>query len=261
MTRIASAGGRYATYWPVGTAASEEAAGLATYMKTVGYGSVFLVNSPGSHYAELLTDAFRSAAQAHGIQVAGSGSVAMTTRDYSALASAIKATNPPPAAIYTPLPPPLVNRLAAGLLAKGVDQNVLDASAMDTPATLSSDSKALENATFTSYGFPRESASAHRFADEYARQFGRAPVGSFPALGFETIRLLESAVRKANSGEPSAIERALLGGLTLQGVGLADRVYQPNGNHNPVGEVAIAKVSSGSFIPLLATTPNGAPTP
>lgn len=250
-----TAGARYPTYWPVGMTTSEEAAGLVTYMKTVGYGSAFVVGSPGDHYVETLTSAFRSAAQADGVQVLGSASIAPSATNLSTLIDAIRATNPPPAAVYTPLPPPFVNRVAAALLAAHLAQTVIGGSAMDTPLTLSSDSKALENATFASYGFPRETASAHRFAGEYARRYGRAPVGSFPALGFETVRLLEAAARKAGSGEPSAIEHALLDGVTLHGVGLADRVYEPNGNHDPVGEVAIAKVSGKSFLPLLATTP------
>ncbi len=255
-----SVGSRYATYWSVGMDASEEAEGLASYMKAVGYGSVFVAGSQGNHYLEALTNAFRSAAQAAGIQVAGSASIATTTKDYSGLASAIKATSPPPAAIYTPLPPPLVNSFAAALLASGIDQTVIGGTAMDTPLTLSSGSKQLENAAFASYGFPRETKAAHRFAGEYASRFGRLPEGSFPALGFETVRLLEDAARNARSAEPSAIERALLAGLTLHGVGLADRAYAPNGNHDPVGEVAISKVSAGSFVPLLATSPKGSPT-
>ena len=201
-----SAGGRYATYWPVGMDASEEAAGLASYMKTFGYGSVFVVGSQGNHYIEALTSSFRSAAQAAGIQVAGSASIATTTKDYSGLASAIKTTSPPPAAIYTPLPPPLVNSLAAALLANGIDQTVIGTTAMDTPLTLSSGSKQLENATFASYGFPRETKSAHHFAGEYAKRFGRPPKGSFPALGFETIRLLERC--RAQGGTPPSRARS-----------------------------------------------------
>ena len=250
-----TSGGRYPTYWPVGMSANEEAAGLASYMKEDGYGSVFIVGTQGDQYLETLTNAFSRAAQAAGIQVPASTSIATTTKDYSGLASAIKTVSPPPAAIYSALPPPLVNRLAAALRANGLPQTVIGGTVMDTPLTLSSGAKQLENATFASYGFPREDRSSHRLAGEYARRFGRPPVGSYPALGFETIRLLEDAVRKTHSSEPSAVERALLGGITLHGVGLADRVYQPNGNrnHDPVGEVAISKVYSGGFVGVLAT--------
>jgi ABC-type branched-subunit amino acid transport system substrate-binding protein len=257
----ATAGARHPTYWPVGMSATEEAAGLASFMSTVGYGSVFTVSAPGSSYVELLTNDFRSAAQKKGIKLVGSASIATTTQDFSPLAHTIEASEPRPSAIFTALPPPLVNRMAAGLLAQGVDQTVLGSTAMDTPLTLSSGSRALENAVFPSYGFPRVSASAHRLETAYHKHFGHNPVGSFPGLGFETIRLLERAVGKARSGEPSAIQQALASGIALSGVALAERAYQAGGDHNPIGPVAISKVAAGSFLPLLATTPSGVSTP
>jgi ABC-type branched-subunit amino acid transport system substrate-binding protein len=257
----ATAGGRYPTYWPVGMAATDEAAELTSFISSEGYRRVFVVSAPGTTSIELVTNDFRSAAQTNGIQLVGSASIAMTTSDFSGLASAIQAAQPSPSAIFTALPPPLVNRLAAGLLAQGVHQVVLGSTAMDTRLTLSSDPKALEDAIFASYGFPRVSSSARRFAAAYRARFGRDPVGSFPGLGLETIRLLESAVHKAGSAEPSEIQRALAGGVTLHGVGLADRAYQPGGDHNPVGQVAITRIALGGFVPLIAITPNAAPKP
>jgi ABC-type branched-subunit amino acid transport system substrate-binding protein len=257
----ASAGGRYATYWPIGMAATEEAAGLTTFMRTVGYGRVFVVSAPGTSYVETLTSDFRNAAQTRGIQLAGSASVAMTTRNFSGVARAIEAIHPSPAAIFTALPPPFVNRMAAGLQAQGIHLTVLGSTAMDTPLTLSSGSRAVENATFASYGFQRVSSSARHFAADYRTRFGREPTGSFPGLGLETIRLLEAAVHKAGSAEPSAVQRALSGGISLKGVGLADRTYQAGGDHNPIGEVAVSKIASGSFLPLFADTPSGSTSP
>jgi branched-chain amino acid transport system substrate-binding protein len=259
----ATAGGRYPTYWPVGTAATEEVAGLTSFVHSLGYGRVFVVSAQGSRYVELVTSDFQSAAQTSGLQLVGNASVAMTTGDFSGVARAIAAASPKPSAIFTALPPPLVNRLAVSLHAQGVYQIVLGSTAMDTPLTLSgrSKAKALENAIFASYGFPRANAAAGRFATEYRARFGREPVGSFPGLGLETIRLLEDAVRKAGSAEPSAIQGALAGGITLRGVGLADRTYQPGGDHNPIGALGISKVAEGSLVPLAAVAPSSAPMP
>jgi branched-chain amino acid transport system substrate-binding protein len=256
-----TAGRRYATYWPVGMDANDEALGLARLLRTLGYASSFVVSTPGAHYAELLTSYFRSAAQARGITLTGSASVAMSAQDFSGLARAIETSSPRPSTIFTAAPPPFVNRLAAGLKAQGVNQPVVGTTAMDTRLSLSSGAGALENAVFPSYGFPREDAAARRFARDYARRFRRAPVGAFPGLGFETIRLLEDAARKARSAEPSAIQQALSGGITLRGVGLADRAYLPGGDHNPVGQVAITKIAFGSFVPLIAIMPSGASPP
>jgi ABC-type branched-subunit amino acid transport system substrate-binding protein len=234
---------------------SDEAMGLASFMRTVGYGSVFIINAPGSRYAEEMTSYFRAAAQRKGIRIVGSASVAMTLGDLSSLAHTIEAVNPRPSTIFTALPPPLVNELAAGLEAHGVTQNVAGTSALDTRLTLTSKVGALEDAVFPSYGFPRESAPAHRFVSDYKKQFGAEPVGSFPGLGFETIRLLEAAVRDARSAEPSSIQRALSRGLALEGVALAERTYQSGGDHNPTGTVAIEKIVSRHLEQVFAATP------
>ncbi len=250
-----SAGRRYSTYWPVGMKPSDEAAGLAGFMHTVGYGSVFIINALGNHYAELMTGYFRAAARRKGIRIVGSASVGATMGGLSSLAHAIASANPRPSTIFTALAPPLVNQLAAGLQAQGVTQNVAGTSALDTRLTLISNVSALEDAVFPSYGFPRESAPAHRFASDYKKRFGGEPVGSFPGLGFETIRLLETAVRQARSAEPNAIQRTLSHGLALAGVALAERSYQSGGDHNPTGTVAIEKIVSGHFEPVFAATP------
>jgi ABC-type branched-subunit amino acid transport system substrate-binding protein len=249
-------GQRYSTYWPVGMATNEEVAGLASFMREIGYGSAFIVTAPGSHYVQLVTNYFRAAAQRRGLRIVGSASVAMTAKDFSGLAHTIAAANPRPSTIFTALPPPYVNQLAAGLKAQGITQSVVGASVMDTRLTLTNNMGALEDAAFASYGFPRESAQAHRFAVMYKKLFGgEPPVGSFPGLGFETIRLLEAAAHQARSAEPSAMEHALSRGLALEGVALAERRYQSGADHNPIGPVSVEKVVAGHLEPVLATNP------
>jgi len=248
-------GERYPTYWPIGMSTSEEMAGLVRFMRQIGYGSVFIVSAPGSHYVQLVTSDFRAAAQRSGMRVLGSASVSMTTKDFSSLAHAIEAASPRPSIIFTALPPPLVNQVAAGLKAQGIPQSVAGASVMDTRLTVTSNAGALEDSVFPSYGFPRESPAGHHFLVSYKKRFGNEPVGSFPGLGFETIRVLQAAVRQARSAEPSAIEQALSRGLVLEGVALAERRYQPGTDHNPIGPVAVEKDVSGHFEQVLATTP------
>jgi ABC-type branched-subunit amino acid transport system substrate-binding protein len=126
--------------------------------------------------------------------------------------------------------------------------------------TRSSSSTSVEHAVFASYGFPRQDAAARRFAAQYRSRFGRDPVGSFAGLGLETIRLLEGAVRQAGSAQPRAIQQAIYRGMTLHGVGLANRTYEP-GNHNPIGPVSIRKVVEGSLEPVEASVPSGAAPP
>jgi branched-chain amino acid transport system substrate-binding protein len=251
---------RISSYWPVGMAANDEAAGLAGFLRTVGYSCVYVVSAPGSRYIDNLTRYFSAAAPLKNVRLAGQSTVplSLSAAALSQLARSIKAASPAPSAIFTALYPPYVNRLAAGLRRRGVRQIVVGTAAMDIPLTLSSGSAVLDNAIFTSYGFVRQNNAASRFVSDYRRRYGQ-PVGSFPGLGFETIRLLEGGVAKARSTDATAIQQALAGGIALSGVGLADRSYKNGADHNPVGTVSVVKVFSGNIEPLFAGTPSGSP--
>jgi branched-chain amino acid transport system substrate-binding protein len=250
------------TYWPVGTPGNDEAAGLAGYLQRLDGSTAFVIDTPGLRYTDAMTGYFRAAAQARGIQITGTATVSLAVgeAEVKRAASAIRAARPKPAVVFTALPPPYVNRLAAGLAGDGVQQILFGTSAMDTPLSLTKGAAALENATFGSYGFPSEDAAASNFLTAYRARFG-LPVGSFPGLGYETIRLLDAAVTKARSTTPAAIQQALLGGISLPGVALFDRSYGGGSDHSPTTSVSVEKISSGSFLPLVTGPPTDVPKP
>jgi ABC-type branched-subunit amino acid transport system substrate-binding protein len=260
-----SAGVRYPTYWGVGVGGNTEAAGLATFMESVGYRRVFIVNSSGANYMRSLTGLFRSAAVGDGLRITGSADVSLSTRNYSAIVAAVNKQSPRPAAVFTTLPPPYVNRLAAALGAglttgRNIGSTTLfGTTVMDTPATLSN--PAPDGAIFASYGFLRIDAAAERFASDYRGRFHTAVVGGFPGLGLDTVRLIEEAVTDAKSISPTAIDQALSKGLTLSGVGLSDRTYTAAGDHSPVAQVGIAKVVATGLTTLIAESPSVVPLP
>jgi ABC-type branched-subunit amino acid transport system substrate-binding protein len=249
---------RYSTYWPIGSSGSDEMAELASFLQSQGYLRAYVVTAPGVRYVELLTHDFEQAAKAKNIRIVGSSSVNPGSQDFTSVANAIKGVEPQPTAVFTALPPPAVNRLGAALHAQGVRAAVVGTSVMDSRFTLAS-GEGLENAILASYGFAREGSAAEHFASDYAKQYGRPPLGSLPGLGYETVRLLDEAARRAHSGEPSAIQHVLAAGFALGGVALADRHYQAGSDHNPVSEVGIEKISGKSFEPLIAGSPGGAP--
>jgi branched-chain amino acid transport system substrate-binding protein len=233
---------RYPTYWSVGSPGTQEAAELVNFMNNEGYLGVYVVGASGSAYGERMTNDFVRAARAKGLSILGSTSVDPTTQDFSGLAQTIKGTEPKLSAVFTSLSPPAANRLGAALHTNVVDAVVFGTSALSAPITLKSGAADLNNALFTSYGFPREDSAGKRFASDYEKQFGTAPVGSFPGLGYETIRLLEAGANQAHSASPTAIEQALAQGLVLSGVALGNRRYLAGSNHNPISEVGLEKL-------------------
>lgn len=246
------------TYWPVGMAGSDEAAGLVSFLRTVGGDTTsFIVNTPGMSFSTVMAGYFRTAAQAAGLRIVGDSSipVGLSNADVQRVAKAISAARPQAETVFSALPPPYLDRLAAGLVRDGVHAYVIGTSALDAPLTLSDPNvSALNNATFASYGFLRQTPAASSFLQAYTKRFGR-PVGAFPGLGFDTIGLLRQAAGKARSTDPAAIQRALLGGIDDGGAALFARSYDSPANHNPVTTVSVEKIAYGAFVPLLTSQP------
>ncbi len=255
------AGGRYANYWPVGTSATDEGDALADYLQSFAEKNVFVVNSPGVSDVALQTQAFESAAAHRGIHIVGRASVATSTTNFSSVVEAIRGAQPSPNILFTAIPPPSVNRLAAAVHSAGIIVQVLGGSALDTPSALAGDDSGLVNAIVASYGFARKTAQSRRFVADYEAHFHTRPVGSFPGLGYEAIRLIQAAGKAGRSPQPAAMAHALSKGIKLEGVALAERTYQGAVDHNVVGPISVEKVIPGGFYPLVAVTASGTPVP
>lgn len=260
----ASLAERLSTYWPIGMDGSDEAQGLVSYMTRVGFAPVFIVDASGSDFATSMAAYFQSFLRTAKVAVDGSTTIPSmpSASDIQRAVSAVRAARPAPYALYTPLAPPYVDELAAGLTRAGLHLDLFGTSAMDVPLTLSSrDGAAVNGATFPTYGFLPVGAQGSAFLRAYRQQFGSDPVGAFPDLGFETIGLLEDAVAKAHSTRTPVLQQALLGGIADGGSALFRRTYDRAGDHNPVTTVSLEKVFQGSLTPVLTIEPDGSPPP
>ena len=137
---------------------------------------------------------------------------------------------PTPAAIYTALPPPLVNRLAAGLLAQGRRSERVDGSAMEprrraVPRRVQGAGKRHLRVVRLSRVKVRPRTASQGNTEEIR---ARHRWGASPRSGSKRY-----ACSRAPCARPDpASQRDRAGAARrarLQGVGLADRVYEPKG--------------------------------
>ena len=260
----ASLAERLSTYWAIGMDGSDESQGLVSYMARVGFSPVFILNVSGSDFASSMSGYFQGFMKRANLSIDGSTTISSTpsAADIARVVSAVRSAAPAAYALYTPLQPPYVDQLAAALKAAGLHLDLFGTSAMDVPLSLSSrDSSALQGTTFPTYGFLPVGAEGSEFLRDYKQQFGSAPVGAFPDLGFETVALLEDAIAKARSTRAAALQQALLGGIADGGAALFARTYDRAGDHNPVTTVSLAQISQGGFLSVLTIQPDGAPPP
>ena len=75
------------------------------------------------------------------------------------------------------------------------------------------------------------------FRRTYAQAYGRPP-DAFAALGYDTVHLLATAIRRAGSIDPAAVRNALAGIEAFTGV--TGTLYYPPGSRIPVKSVSVA---------------------
>jgi branched-chain amino acid transport system substrate-binding protein len=255
---------KYGNYWPVGMAGNAQLAQLANYAKVQKIKKVYVLDAPQMLYVHLMAQYFRKAAPSRGIQVVGSDDIPFGAtgfpQDYSAIATKIKNESNGAQAIMTGLFSPFVDFLARDLRRAGVNLPVLGTDGMDTQLNLTTGKEAVNGYGFTTFGFPDKGSPTARFYSQFKGKFGASPDGTYPALGYDTIKVLEAAVIKSGSTSGKVIEAALANGMTIHGA-LGPIRYKGSNQHNPTNIVAAVQIRNGKFVKVLKGVPKKVPAP
>jgi branched-chain amino acid transport system substrate-binding protein len=237
-------------YWPVAMSGDQQASQIVNYATSGTAKRAFILTStPTPAYEASLAKQFRVAARRAGIRIVGQASVPLTAPKISDVVRTLRRTSAQ--IILTPIFSPYVANIAARLRASGVTIPVFATDGMDAQLTLSRyRGTKLKDVFFGSYGFP--SPASRSFFRSYQRQFHSVPVGSFAALGLETVRTLATAVGKADSTDPAKLDAAFRKGFRVPGIGLAERQYLGGNARTPVAAVGVATVIRGKYYPLVS---------
>jgi len=247
--------------WPTAMSGNQEAAQLVDWALGERMEPAYLlVGEPKTSYVSALTRYFRAALKQDHVPLVGEGTVKLDGSNVSAVAKDIRRAKP--LVILTAVFSPYVEKIAAGLRHRGVRAPILVSDGMDAQLELQKYSwRDLSEVLFASFGFARPSSKA--FFDDYKARFRKRPVGAFPGLGLETIRVLEAAVLEAGSTAPRAIDGAFDKGFKLTGVGLSDKTYPGSGVREPITDVGISRVDAppGLYYPYYSSIPRSIPRP
>jgi branched-chain amino acid transport system substrate-binding protein len=257
-------GRKYGNYWPVGMAGNAQLAQLANYAKLRKYRRVYVLDAPQMLYVHLMARYFKKAAPSRGIQIVGTDDIPFGAtgfpQDYSAIATKIKNNSNGAQAIMTGLFSPFVDFLARDLRRAGVNLPVIGTDGMDTQLNLTTGKDAVNGYAFTAFGFPDKGSPTARFYAQFKGRFGGSPDGSYPALGYDTIKVLAAAVIKSGSLDGKVIQAALANGMTIQGA-LGPVRYKGSNQHNPTNIVAALQIKGGKFVKVLKGVPKNVPAP
>ena len=257
---------KYSVYWPVGMAGNAQMAQLANYAKLRKYKRVYVLDSQFL-YVHLMAKYFKKAAASRGISITGTDQIqfgatgfATTPEGYAAIVTKIKNLKTKPNAIMTGLFSPFVDFLARELKTQGVKIPIIGSDGMDTAVDLQVGGSAVNGYAFSTFGYPDKGSPTARFYAQFRKRFGASPDGTYPALGYDTIKVLEAAVLKAGSTDPKKIAAVLSRGLTVKGA-LGPVRYLGHGQHNPTNIVAVDQIRGGKFVKVLKSVPKGVPSP
>jgi branched-chain amino acid transport system substrate-binding protein len=172
----------------------------------------------------------------------------------------IKNTTPKPDVIMTGLFNPFLGTLIKNLRAQGVKTVVIGTDGAESAPILALPAATTNGTAFTTFGYPSAGSKTAAFYAAYKKRFGARPDGSFAALGYEAVKVLEAAMLKANSTDPAKIEAALAAGMTVNGA-LGPIKYAGKGRHNPSTLVVVDRIKNKRFVLALKSVPKSVPAP
>lgn len=256
-------GKKYGVYWPVGLAGNAQMAQLANYAQKAKYKRVYVLDS-NFLYVHLMAKYFKKAAPSRGIRIVGTDNIPFGStgfpNDYSAIVQKMKSVKPAPQVIMTGLFTPFVDTLVKQMRAAGLNMPIIGSDGMDTALNLTAGGRAIWGSAFSTFGYPTKGSATAKFYAQFRRRFGASPDGSYPALGYDTIKTIEAAVLKGGTYDPKNIKAALAGGLTVRGA-LGTTKFLGNNRHNPVNTAVVTKIVNGKFVQVLKSVPTRVPAP
>ncbi len=236
-----------------------QAAVLADYASKQGYKNAYLLGSPDTGYTKQMPIYFRAAFEKLGGAIAGEDTFSVGAQDFGPQVTRIKGLNPQPDVIMTPAYVPDSSTFMKQLRAAGVTIPVISTDGNDTPLFLEAGVDAVEGTVISTHGYPTPGSALEAFYKLYKEKTGKDADTVFIATGYDTIKVIEAAVAKADSTDGKKIRDAMENLQNVQGA-TATISYSPT-QHVPVKPVTLIKVEGGKFIFLDQVTPTDVPAP
>ena len=206
--------------------------------------SAFLLVDRGSDFTRALARFFRQGFVARDGTVTGQRSYAPGERDFGSAIARIRAQQPPADVLFFSALPSEAGRLTRQARAAGLTQPILSGDGFDTPLLGRVAGTLADNVYYSTHvALDSTARRIRRFVTAYRERYGRRPENAFAALGYDTMRLIADAIRRAGSPEPAAIRRAL---AATRGFAMVTGTisYAP-GRRTPKKPVTIMRVRDG----------------
>jgi branched-chain amino acid transport system substrate-binding protein len=183
-------------------------------------------------------------------------------KDFSAQVTKLKGLDTMPDFLFIASGPDEVGVLVKQFRDAGVDQPIVGGDGYDTPLLIEIAGEGAENTYFTTHSLMDAQLgtdAVKKFMAAYETEYKNPPENAFAALGYDTVKLIADAIKRAGSDDPKAIVEALAKTKDLPGV-TGSITYQP-GTRIPQKGVTVILVKDGKFTLAKEVVPQKVPAP
>jgi branched-chain amino acid transport system substrate-binding protein len=239
----------------------QAAVGAEFALNKLGAKTGYLLTDIGTEYTTLLSDYFVDAYEHGGGKLLGKDTYKIGDKTFTAQIAKIKALPEQPAFIYASSNAEEIGLILKQLRQAGINLPVVGGDGYDTPLLLEVGGDAAKDSYFTTHAFMGEGASPQvaAFNEAYKKATGNEPENSFAALGYDAVKLMADAIKRAGAPEPAKIRDAIAATSGLPGV-TGTITYRP-GVSVPDKSVSVIGVKDGKLTLASEAAPTYVPEP
>ncbi len=209
--------------------------------------TAYLLTDIGAEYTTLLSDYFVSAFEHGGGKILERDTYKTGDKTFTAQIAKLKAMPEKPDFIFSSSLAEEIGLILKQLRQAGINLPVVGGDGYDSPLLIEVGGDAANNTYFTTHAFVGEGASpkVKAFSDAYKKATGNEPENAFAPLGYDTVKLMADAIKRAGEPDPAKIRDALAATSGLEGV-TGTITYRP-GISVPDKSVSVIGVKDGKL--------------
>jgi branched-chain amino acid transport system substrate-binding protein len=240
----------------------QAAAGAEYAVDNLKVKTVYLLIDKGMEYTLLLGKYFKDRFTELGGKVTLEDNYQTGDKDYSAQITKLRGQKTQPDMLYISAGPDDIGTIVKQFRDAGIKKPIMGGDGYDTPLLVEVAGAGAEGVYFSTHSLMDASLGSDAvkgFIAAYQAEYKTPPENAFAGLGYDTVKLIVDAIKRAGSADPKAIREALNATKDLAGVTGAI-TFQP-GSRIPQKGVTIILVKDGKFTLAAEVVPRKVPTP
>ena len=240
----------------------QAAAGAEYAHDTLKARTAYLLTDKGMEYTLLLGKYFKERFTELGGNVVMEDTYQTGDKDFSAQITKLKGVGAMPDVLFIASGPDDIGAIVKQFRDAGVDKPIFGGDAYDTPLLVQIAGQGAENTYFTTHALMDAALgpdAVKKFIAAYQADFKAPPENAFAGLGYDTVKLIADAIRRAGSADPEAIRAAL--GQTKDLPGVTGAITFQPGSRIPQKGVTVILVKDGKFTLAAEVVPQKVPAP